>query len=136
MLWIFDSLLVIVALETVSVLFTTFDDDLGVLLLLYPFPNFQNITTSSHPHIKNITTSSHPHIKNITTSSHPHIKNITTSSDPHIKNINFVMQKSHTQNNTVVQSMLFVNWIQYKFTCLLLCLLNFCHIKTYVRKRI
>ena len=38
MLCIFDPPLVIVALETVSVLFTTFDDDLGVLLLLYAFP--------------------------------------------------------------------------------------------------
>ena len=37
MLWIFDSLRVIVALETVSVLFTTFDDDLGVLLQIYIF---------------------------------------------------------------------------------------------------
>ena len=61
-------------------------------------------------------------------------QNITTSSHPHIKNIDFVMQKSSTQNNTVVQLVLFVNRIQYKFTCLLLCLLNFCHIKTYVRK--
>ena len=59
-------------------------------------------------------------------------QNIITSSHPHIKNINFVMQKSRTQNNTVVQLVLFVNRIQYKFTCLLLCLLNFCHIKTYV----
>ena len=30
-----------------------------------------------------------------------------------MKNINFVMQKSRIQNNTVVQSMLFVKRIQY-----------------------
>ena len=42
-------------------------------------------------------------------------QNITTSSRT-FKNINFVMQKYHTQNNIVVQLVLFVNRIQYKFT--------------------
>ena len=66
-------------------------------------------------------------------------QNINTSSHPHIKSINFCYPeilcsdwKRSDQNNTAAQSMLSFNQIQFKqfqFTSLLLCLLNFCHIR-------